>query len=270
MKTALISLIGPAMMVMASLTFTSCKTAQTDDSAITYEVAQNYFIRNDADNELPTVIASQSQLDSIFGMATTMGPDGKPTPIDFSGQYAVCVALPVTDMETQLAVDTVKEENDKLVVDYTVSRGERQSYSTRPFMLLIFDNKYGKDVELNNLSASRIEGKWRIENIVVSDEEYVRPSEETPDAPSFITFTGDGEYFIQTNCNSIGGSYAAAGDSIHIGDGFRTEMACDNMKAEDMIVKVLPLIDNFDIQSDTTARLNSATSAYIVLSRSEE
>lgn len=94
------------------------------------------------------------------------------------------------------------------------------------------------------------------------------PVEETPGTYSFITFQPDGNYFIQTNCNSISGPYTLQGDILTMGDGARTEMACDNMAVEDLIAKVLPQINNLDLQSDTVARLGSATSACIIITRS--
>lgn len=73
-----------------------------------------------------------------------------------------------------------------------------------------------------------------------------------------------------TNCNSIQGSYTLTGDSIMMNSGLCTEMACDNMHVEDMIKKVLPEIRTVDMANDSTMRLNSAASEYIVLSRIKE
>lgn len=115
-------------------------------------------------------------------------------------------------------------------------------------------------------AAISIDGRWNIDNVVVNDSLSVRPSEETPEKASLITFDG-GNYSITTNCNSIQGSYTLNGDSIALNPGLCTEMACDNMSIEDMIKQVLPEISTVDLVNDSTLRLNSPASAYIVLSR---
>lgn len=113
--------------------------------------------------------------------------------------------------------------------------------------------------------AVDIRGKWILENIVINDSTYVRPAEETPDQPQYISFD-DSTYHIATNCNRISGPYEIKGDSITLGDGIMTEMACDNMKTEDMLRQVLPHISLVDFTNDSTARLDSPTSSeYIVI-----
>lgn len=110
-----------------------------------------------------------------------------------------------------------------------------------------------------------VKGQWYLENIVFSDSDYVRPSDEVPGVRQYIVFE-DSSYFIQTNCNTFSGSYTIIGDSITIGDGMMTEMACDNMATEDAIRRILPNIATVYIQNDSIARLDSHNpSEYIVL-----
>lgn len=110
-----------------------------------------------------------------------------------------------------------------------------------------------------------VKGQWYLENIVFSDSNYVRPSDEVPGVRQYIVFE-DSAYFIQTNCNTFSGSYTVKGDSITLGDGMMTEMACDNMATEDAIRRILPNIATVYIQNDSIARLDSRNpSEYIVL-----
>ncbi|WP_289833357.1 META domain-containing protein, partial [uncultured Muribaculum sp.] len=75
----------------------------------------------------------------------------------------------------------------------------------------------------------------------------------------------DSTYFIKTNCNTISGTYTIKGDSIILGDGAMTEMACDNMAVEDALRRILPNIATVYIQNDSIARLDSRNpSEYIV------
>ena len=110
-------------------------------------------------------------------------------------------------------------------------------------------------------------GQWYLENIVFSDSEYVRvrPDVRLSSIHQYVVFE-DSTYFIRTNCNSISGTYTIKGDSITLGDGAMTEMACDNMAVEDALRRILPNIATVYIQNDSIARLDSRIhSEYIVL-----
>lgn len=112
-----------------------------------------------------------------------------------------------------------------------------------------------------------VKGQWYLESIVFSDSDYVRvrPDERLSSTHQYIVFE-DSTYFIRTNCNSISGTYAVKGDSIILGDGMMTEMACDNMAVEDALRRILPNIATVYIQNDSIARLDSRNpSEYIVL-----
>lgn len=113
-----------------------------------------------------------------------------------------------------------------------------------------------------------IRGKWYLENIVLNDSMSVRPAEETPDIPQYVIFD-DSTYSIRTNCNSISGPYYINGDSITLGDGPMTEMACDNMATEDALREILPNIATICIENDSTARLNSRNQGEYVVLRKE-
>ena len=116
-------------------------------------------------------------------------------------------------------------------------------------------------------ASVNINGKWEIECIMSDDSTYVRPAEETHGECNYFLFT-DSTYSISTNCNSLAGSYTLHGDSIALGDGMMTEMACDNMTTEDALRKTLPHIVKVDVENDSIIRLNSSAGpAHIVLRR---
>lgn len=123
----------------------------------------------------------------------------------------------------------------------------------------------------SNKESIDMRGQWYIENIVFNDSVYVRPSEEVPESRQYIVFE-DETYFIQTNCNTMSGYYSVKGDSIFIGDGAMTEMACDNMATEDALRKIIPHIMTIDVETDTITRLNSGidSSEYIILRKATE
>ena len=132
-------------------------------------------------------------------------------------------------------------------------------------------NKEAKIDKLDNnakteVANADIRGQWYIENIVFSDFDYVRPDETSSSMKQYIMFE-DSTYFIMTNCNSISGSYKVIGDSIILGDGAMTEMACDDMRTEDALRRILPHISTIDIQNDSVVRLNGTAPAECILLR---
>lgn len=71
-----------------------------------------------------------------------------------------------------------------------------------------------------------------------------------------------------TNCNYISGYYTVSGDSITLGDGVMTEMACDDMQTEDALRRILPDIAAIDVENDSIVRLNCGNySGYLILRR---
>lgn len=111
-----------------------------------------------------------------------------------------------------------------------------------------------------------IRGQWYIENIVLSDSDYVRPDETSSSMKQYFEFT-DSTYVIMTNCNTFNGPYTVKGDSIMLGDGPMTEMACDDMKTEDALRRILPHIATIDVQNDSVVRLNGSTPAECIMLR---
>lgn len=123
---------------------------------------------------------------------------------------------------------------------------------------------------LTGMEKADIRGQWYIENIVFSDSDYVRPDETSSSMKQYIVFE-DSTYFIMTNCNSFSGSYSVKGDSITLGDGLMTEMACDDMRTEDALRRILPRISTIDVQNDSVVRLNGSTAAeYILLCKAKK
>lgn len=137
-----------------------------------------------------------------------------------------------------------------------------------------FGNKEAKSDQSNNKAQTEvanadIRGQWYIENIVFNDSDYVRPDEKSSSMKQYIVFE-DSAYFIMTNCNSFNGSYTVKGDSIKLSDGAVTEMACDDMKTEDALRRILPHISRIDVHYNSGVRLiGSAPSEYILLRKAK-
>lgn len=123
-------------------------------------------------------------------------------------------------------------------------------------------SKTGND----EIFVSNIQGQWDIVNVVENDSSYVRPAEIDQGITSYIDFREDSTFGIMTNCNHIGGQYLQTNDSILLTDISATEMACDNMELEEMLKKILPIVNTIDCINDSITRLNSDKGdSYIVL-----
>lgn len=110
-----------------------------------------------------------------------------------------------------------------------------------------------------------IQLRWSIENVVINDTLYARPVEVDPDRPQYFTFAADGTFGVTTNCNSLGGEYIQHGDSIILSNIFITEMACDNMEVEELLMRILPAVRTIDCINDSVMRLNTDSTGYVVL-----
>lgn len=150
-----------AIAIMASSVFASCnatntskddaqtETAQTTEIDVPFTEAQRYFVKNTyKEGQLTNPkISTQENFDKFFGMATTMGPNGKPTPIDFTKQYVIAVIGNVTDKATTLSVNSLKQKGDTITLRYKQLEGEKQSFTIQPLLLLRVDNQFQGSVK---------------------------------------------------------------------------------------------------------------------------
>lgn len=127
---------------------------KTDEALknVPFSFAKNYFVKNSASEESLKInkIESIDIFESIFGMATLMGDNGKPTVIDFKNQFLVVYIVPETDIKTEITVkNIVQNEKNQLVLNLEIKEGEKQSFTSQPFVLLVVDKKYDGDVIIN-------------------------------------------------------------------------------------------------------------------------
>ena len=112
------------------------------NSEVAFEVAKNYFFKNDQVIPEYPKITTEEEFNKLFGMATTMGKDGKPTAIDFTKQFVLAIVLPVTDFATEINPVKVEEKGDSLLYTYDVKTGEKQSFTIQPVSIIILDKQY--------------------------------------------------------------------------------------------------------------------------------
>lgn len=120
---------------------------------VPFEVAHNYFVRNDVTEPIPAKIASQDEFERYLGMAAFMGKKGQPTPIDFETQFVIAVVLPETSHSTELRAESLSDDGQKLTFTYHVDVADKENTWTQvPVLLIVVDRQYERDiVELNNI-----------------------------------------------------------------------------------------------------------------------
>lgn len=135
------------------------------------------------------------------------------------------------------------------------------------------DNKVlsGKSNMSDTITAEcvSIEGQWLLERVIVNDSLEIRPTDIGPESKLYAHFYNDSTFNFQTGCNAIGGRYVLTGDSIVMSDMMWTEMACENMRVEELLKEVLPQVKTIGRDNDSIMRLNTSTDAYILLKKCE-
>lgn len=140
--------------VLGSFMLLSCKssTAPTNEQGenIPYAVVRGYFVKNDADLNLlkDGKITSEKDFSALFGAATVMGEDGKPTVIDFTKQYVIAVVADQTDSAVVLNPLKLEKSGDNLTFTYEYKVGEKQSYTIKPLLIVVVDSKYEGNLQI--------------------------------------------------------------------------------------------------------------------------
>lgn len=154
-KILMVATVASSVLVSCNATNTSkdgakTETAQTNETSVPFTEAQHYFVKNTyKEGQLTNPkISTQEDFEKFFGMASTMGPNGKPTPIDFTKQYVIAVIGNVTDKATTLSVNSLKQKGDTITLSYKQLEGEKQSYTIQPLLLLTVDNQFQGNVNV--------------------------------------------------------------------------------------------------------------------------
>jgi len=139
------------LFVFSTLVLNSCNSVKPGDSVLNENVpfreAKNYFVKNNLDAAIDNQkFETQQEFDQVFGMATTMGENGKPTPINFSKEFVVAQIEDPSIQSVSLKPISIRKNSNILEIKYRKVIGENQSYTTQTSMILIIDRKYEGDV----------------------------------------------------------------------------------------------------------------------------
>ena len=136
-----------AIVTLFSFTISFSQT----NSGIPFTQAKGYFVKNTfKPSSLKNCkIQSKEQFEEIFGMATVMGKDGKPTPIDFSKQFVIAVIQEETNRITELIPQSIKKiKKNKMEFHFEIKTGEEQTFSIIPCLVIVVDKKYNGSITL--------------------------------------------------------------------------------------------------------------------------
>jgi len=128
--TALCALV---MLCCQCTTSKQLRQAQKGAKAVSYEVLQNYYVRNDVDcsKMQRLILDSEQDFNAYFGPAAIMG--GMPTDINWNKQYVIAILLPETNKPTMVTPMQVKQSPGNVIFKYQVNRGRKTSYTLVPF-----------------------------------------------------------------------------------------------------------------------------------------
>lgn len=121
---------------------------ETEVSTIDFKTAENYFVRNTVEEVVPTKITTQEKFDKYFGMATTMGDQRKPTPIDFNKEFVIIVDHNSTEKKVEILPIGLNKNEKNLIFAYKVTENGDNGFITHPFLMIIVDKTNEGDVTL--------------------------------------------------------------------------------------------------------------------------
>ncbi len=145
---------------------------------VEYELAKNYFKRNDikfAGNQ--HMFDSRGIFEQFFGMATTMGEEGKPTPIDFSKQFVVALQEPDSNRIAEFNIKSFTKTGGNLNLTYSVKYGEALTYTSSNTCIIIVDKKFAgkiscsRTVEVPTLKIAPLENSGNLGQVTFSTQE---------------------------------------------------------------------------------------------------
>ncbi len=121
---------------------------KTEVNAVDFKTAENYFVKNTVEEAVPAKITSQEEFDKYFGMATTMGDRGKPTPIDFNKEFVIIVDHNNTEKKVEISPIGLNKNEKNLTFAYKVTENGDNGFTTHPFLMIIVDKTNEGDVIL--------------------------------------------------------------------------------------------------------------------------
>jgi hypothetical protein len=117
------------------------------ENQIPYKIAKNYFVNNTyrSASLQGKKIDNANTFNEIFGMATVMGENGKPTAIDFSKEFVIALIGEVSENEISYAPISLKEIDGRLSFEYAINIKKASGALMQSSFIMVIDKKFEKD-----------------------------------------------------------------------------------------------------------------------------
>jgi len=137
-KYIILLLFGSLLIGMACISCATSGKPEKQSMPMEFTIAKGYFVKNTIEVKEPVgiIFQNQQQIDSIMGMAATMGVNGKPTSFDFMNEYGVACVFPETDSSVALQVLAYSVSKGVGRLSVKVKTGEKQTYRIVPNILI--------------------------------------------------------------------------------------------------------------------------------------
>ncbi len=119
---------------------------QNGTTYLPYTIGNRYFVKNTIENkeQLLNPITTEEEFEKYFGMATVMGEDGQPTPIDFNKQFVIAHINESSNDPVNYSFKLTSKDGISTLTYNKNGGSPGDSY--RYCAILIVDKKYGEKV----------------------------------------------------------------------------------------------------------------------------
>ncbi len=124
-------------------------TSSKKVSDIPYTEASNYYMKGNVTRDSIVKISSKESFNQLFGMATTMGANAKPTSIDFNNEFLIGILHPATDSAVKWQMKYLRKSGSNIQLGYEKQNSVKNGLVSKPFLLLIVDKKYNGNIEIH-------------------------------------------------------------------------------------------------------------------------
>ena len=129
------------LILLAVIGLCSCKKAPVP---VPFEKVEHYYAT--VDGPVSRKITDQQTFNGMFDVAFSGG-----TPqaaLDFGKEFVIAIINAVTDKQTTLAPVSLVKENGNLVFTYSEQIGGKETYTTRPILLIRVAKQYDAPLQV--------------------------------------------------------------------------------------------------------------------------
>lgn len=128
---------------VSSITIAQDKNSQT----LPFEKMSNYFVLHSIPSGKTKLmkITNQKEFDAYFGMAATMGEEGKPSPINFDTHFVLAIVYSYTNQLIDIIpVQLNQTAKKKAQFQYQLKSNGSQSAISRPITMIKVNKQFVK------------------------------------------------------------------------------------------------------------------------------